>query len=295
VSRAYCLSCNELLDVTPGGTCPVGHPLGGDISSPEPWVGFAAARVNGERAAMNGHASPAVDVTALQEAPPRIPAVETFHEPAAPPFAQGDDLARLLAEALEESAPAFGPEASGPGEPAPSEEPPASWDDLASLAAELKFEAEPVAAWEAPTLPEPMPELPEPMPEPEVTPEPAADLMDLSALEDALAAFEEPAPTPVDVAPRSFAPAPVDVPLEPPPPPPVADLPPPVVPVVAPDPVGSAPLTAEVADDLDPETIWADLEEPAPPAAAPRIDPVNFTAKGSRVGDGQARKRRWKR
>lgn len=41
MSRAYCLTCNEQVLETAGGTCPEGHPVTAHDEGPEPWVGFA--------------------------------------------------------------------------------------------------------------------------------------------------------------------------------------------------------------------------------------------------------------
>jgi hypothetical protein len=42
VSSAYCMTCNDqVLDLA--GSCPEGHPIGGEDLSPEPWVGHANA------------------------------------------------------------------------------------------------------------------------------------------------------------------------------------------------------------------------------------------------------------
>lgn len=47
MSRAYCLTCNEQVHETAGGTCPLGHPVTPPDRGPEPWVGFAAPTTTG--------------------------------------------------------------------------------------------------------------------------------------------------------------------------------------------------------------------------------------------------------
>ena len=175
MSRAYCLTCNDQVEETAGGTCPLGHPVATPDHGPEPWVGFAGT----------GRAGVGTDELEDHDVP--MARIDTFGRPVAHATVNGhnghnghevptnghalggghgaadsqaaDDLAALLADAL-------GDQASSTGTPEPTEatpdpdevleqlerdfvdelqettDPGGEWDDLASLAAELQLDAD---------------------------------------------------------------------------------------------------------------------------------------------------------
>ena len=169
VSRAYCLTCNEQVHETVGGTCPLGHPVTAPDHGPEPWVGFATPTTTAwdtavddhdvpmERlgmdgrpvahAGVNGHAGINGHATANGHANGSVNghAVGGGHGRGEDPDG-ADDLAALLAEALhgaEAAEPEVEepePETPRPGDPADAST--EDWDDLASLAAELQLDAD---------------------------------------------------------------------------------------------------------------------------------------------------------
>lgn len=193
MSRAYCLTCNEQVTMTASGTCPDGHAVSADDGAgPEPWVGSAADETVEATSAMqeidiadlqelqavgassangNGHASANGNGTtnghlAGHGHAPTPDTRDPEDDPAPRPVDRqransqaSDDLAAMLADALQapgaDDAPtSAGPEVdpppttdsvtdtpstSGPGSQ-PTAEDEEDWSDLATLAAELQLD-----------------------------------------------------------------------------------------------------------------------------------------------------------
>lgn len=157
MSRAYCLTCNEQVHETAGGTCPQGHPVAADGYGPEPWVGFAGDTETGlaevhmqhldasgrprEHAGVGQHANgtPRANGSANGSSNGHAGSLTSGSVPFAPVDDAGtddrppsadlasDDLTALLADALRESTPSEPP-------PAPVEEPRTHVDDPAPAA-----------------------------------------------------------------------------------------------------------------------------------------------------------------
>lgn len=130
MSRAYCLTCNEQVDETIGGTCPLGHPVAAHDAGPEPWVGFAgqgaASAIGGTLAVSNGHRQGAsngtVHANGHHNGTGHVNGALAAPSPVTRAPANGaasDDLTAMLAEALREQAPAT-PAMEPPAPPTPS-------------------------------------------------------------------------------------------------------------------------------------------------------------------------------
>ena len=286
MSRAYCLTCNEQVHETAGGTCPLGHPVAAPDHGPEPWVGVAAPTtgwaheavddhdVAMERVGMDGRHVAHAGVNGHARAGGQTNGSANGHGP----DAGSDDLAALLAEALQDSAPPAQDREDAPNDlPSSGTASEASsdaedWSDLASLAAELQLDAD-QAADDGPAAPPPTPTPSTPGPDPSAFDEASIDSADIDEL---LAELTGSSP---DAAPAPEAAAPPPPPVIPPPPPepvPVSDSIPPLDDLRSPPPTAEEPPGLWDETDLD---TGVDHEAPAPP-----VDLTNFTARGRRVG-----------
>lgn len=285
MTRAYCLTCNEQVDVDDDGRCPRGHVVSTEDLGPQPWIGRALSAVGNPP--VRAQASAAGD-PGSGDAEPGDPAPST-DEP--------DELAALLAD-LDDGGPADLPTEA---ESAPTD----SASELAALAEELALRAdspEPadggdddfedddlgalddaISAWDesdesivAPS--EPVPDDADESLASDDIAEPAAEETVLEVTADELTAADRiPPPPPADAEPPAMAPPP---PAPPAPAPPIEDL-------FAEDdaPNDDRPPMEEA---VEPEPI---LEEPPadePPAAPREIDLTNFTAAGKRIDTSSA-------
>lgn len=269
MARAYCLTCNEQVVETPSGTCPLGHPVAAHEPGPEPWVGFAGDTVPGHTEVATDEADVPDQQLARVDVHGRVHAhagvnghangAVNGHAASLPTSDVGDDLSALLAEALGS--------ADAPTEAAP---PVASSEADTAWATDHEVEDDLASLAAELQLGDDLDSDDGPA---TVAPADVDDLLaeltgGVSQLDSATALFEDPTP--------------------------FGDAPPPA------DDVPSAP-TAEPVD------IWAeaaaevptDDDVPVDEAPAPRVDLSNFTARGKRVGSGEARpakkKRKWKR
>ena len=272
MTRAYCLNCNEQVDVDADGRCPRGHVVSTEDLGPQPWIGRA--------------------LSAVGNPPARMQAAESGSDETA--SGEPDELAALLAD-LDDGGPAdlVTDEGATTADTA---------DELAALAEELAWRAESpgsvdedeaddtlgalddaISAWDesddsivAPSEPVPADDR-------------AADL---------LAADDDDEPVIVVTADELAAADRI------PPPPPADAEPPTTAPPPPPPPAPASPLEDIFADGMPsadedmPPPIEEPMEEPEeaeeePPAAAveaaPReIDLTNFTASGKRIDTSSA-------
>jgi hypothetical protein len=291
LTRAYCLTCNEQVDVV-DGRCPEGHEVSTDDLGPQPWIGRALSAV-GERTSQRPGAEHVEEPEQVMA--DELPATGMV-EPAPgdeQPDGDSDELAALLAD-IDDGGPA---DLITDDEPstwqAAAEEPSFdeaedTSDELAALAEELALRAEP---------------------DPEEVAEPADDT--LGALDDAMSAWDESdeqivapsEPVPDDSEPTIPPPPPPGTPAmaSPPPPPPAPeDLfePAPVTADEAMDmAAGDEPVDLAVpdeTDDGDDDVGVEDLPPPAPEQHEPprQIDLTNFTASGKRIDTSSTPRKR---
>lgn len=297
MTRAYCLTCNEQVDVDDDGRCPRGHVVSAEDLGPQPWIGRALSAVG--KPPVRAQAADAGD-PGSDDSEPGDPAPAT-DEP--------DELAALLAD-LDDGGPAdLDLDDVGPADVVTEDEsaPTDTASELAALAEELALRSESpepadggdddfedddlgalddaISAWdesdEAIVAPS------EPVPDDEVDESPAVGDLEGSAVDepvvevtaDELAAADRiPPPPPAGAEPPGMAPPP---PPPPAPAPPIEDL--------------FAEDDAAPHDDLPPmeEAVEPDPVPEEPPAdeataAPPEIDLTNFTASGKRIDTSSA-------
>lgn len=321
MARAYCLTCNEEVEVGDADLCPRGHRVVAEDLGPQPWIGRALSHVG---MPMRNQREEATDMSQHED-----PAAPEPDEPAEPQAEEPDELARLLAD-IDDGGPADLPlddEADGDlfesaglpdapesaTAPAEAEDGPDGAGQLAALAEELALHAEgspdddndddslgpldeAMTDWDrsdeaivAPSAPVPTDELDEP------EAAEASDVAPATADELVVEAASIPPPPPAGSAPPVASPPP-------PPPPPSAD-----------DRVEEA--ASEEADQYLPATddmtagaadMWPDetasteasppaeepAEEPVEPPAPREIDLTNFTASGKRVDTSSVPRKR---
>jgi hypothetical protein len=262
LTRAYCLTCNEQVDVDDDGRCPRGHVVSAEDLGPQPWIGRA--------------------LSAVGEPPARLQASEPGPSAPEPTADEPDELAALLAD-LDDG---------GPADLMTEDEPSDSASELAALAEELALRADSttgdddvvsgddegddtlgalddaMSAWDESD---------------EAIVAPSETVPD-DAVEEGIATEAIPPPPPPDAEPPATAP----------PPPPLEDL---FAEADGDDEDDedawseAAPTIAEEPPAQEPPTAEPPTEEPRADdlEAAPReIDLTNFTASGKRVDTSSA-------
>lgn len=272
MTRAYCLTCNDQVDVI-DGRCPQGHEVSADDLGPQPWIGRALSNV-GER--------PNKDVEEPEQPMADESPLTTTPTPVDPQSVEdSDELAALLADLDDGGSADLVTEDDTsiwqqPVTELPSDDGVDTSDELAALAEELALRAEP---------------------DPEEVAEPADDT--LGALDDAISAWDE--SDEQIVAPSEPVPDDAEPAIPPPPPPgsPAMASPPPPPPSTA-DLFDPAPASADQAlqaDEADEDVGEAGVEDLPPPAPEPdqaphQIDLTNFTAAGKRIDTSSTPRKR---
>lgn len=296
MTRAYCLTCNEQVDVS-DGRCPRGHEVSADDLGPQPWIGRALSAVG------NAPDRPAAAQDDRADIPVAAPSADDDASTAddTDETEGTDELAALLAD-LDDGGPAdlVTDDDSPPAVPADAppdltvDEAADTSSELAALAEELALRAdtdsdedpdddtlgaldEAIIAWDESD---------------EAIVAPSETVPDDGESSDESPVGEIPPPPPSGAEPPTASP---------PPPPPseddlfardeVDELSPPAQPPVEEPPVEQPPAVAESASVEEPPAEEPAAEE-SPAQEARSLDLTNFTASGNRIDTSSTPRKR---